>query len=60
MRIKDRLIYASVMAFVIFFLGQFVFAAGSLLINLLFAIAMGAFAFLMVTLAIRISGRNKR
>ncbi|MEM7188005.1 MAG: hypothetical protein AAF439_00205 [Pseudomonadota bacterium] len=60
MTVKDRITYACVMALVIFILGQFVFAAGSLMVNLLFALAMGAFAYLAVTVATRIGGRNNR
>jgi len=57
---RQRLIYAAVMTFVIFFLGEFVFGAGTLLINIVFAVGMGVFAYIAVTVAGRISGRNKR
>lgn len=59
MTLRDRLIYAAVVAFVVFFLGEFVFGAGTLLINVVYGIAMGGFAFIGATLAARFSGRGK-
>ena len=43
-----------------FFIGHFVLAVGSLLINLIFAIAMGAFAVLAFSLMVRIADRGKK
>lgn len=57
---RERIIYGAVVALVVFFVGHVVLKAGSLLVDLFFAIAMGLFAILAVTLAARISGRNKR
>jgi hypothetical protein len=58
--VRQRLIYGATVAFVVFFLGEFVFGAGTLLINIVFGLAMGAFAILAVTLAARIAARKKR
>lgn len=58
MSMGQRIIYGAVMAAAIFFVGQFVLAAGSLLINLIFAVAMGVFAIAAVTVAMRMSGRK--
>ena len=55
---NQRLIYGAVMALVVFFVGEFVLGAGTFLINVIFAIAMGAFAVVAVTLAARIAGRK--
>ncbi|MEO1492953.1 MAG: hypothetical protein AAFV19_12445 [Pseudomonadota bacterium] len=60
MTLRQRLIYGAMVTFVVFFLGEFVFGAGTLLINLGFGIAMGAFAIVMVTLAARIAARKRR
>ena len=58
MTLRQRLIYGATVAFVVFFLGEFVFGAGTFAINVLFGIAMGAFAVVAVTLAARFSGRR--
>ena len=60
MTFQQRIIYGLVMAAAVFFVGHIVLAVGSLLINLVFAIAMGAFAVVAVTLALRMSGGGKR
>ncbi|MFK7943506.1 MAG: hypothetical protein AB8B85_11415 [Paracoccaceae bacterium] len=57
---NQRLIYGAVMAFVVFFVGEFVLGAGTLAINIVFAAAMGLFAMLAVTLATRFSERGKK
>lgn len=60
MTLRQRLIYGATVAFVVFFLGEFVFGAGTFAINVGFGLAMGAFAVLAVTLAVRIADRKKR
>jgi hypothetical protein len=60
MTVRQRLIYGTTVAFVVFFLGEFVFGAGTLLINIVFGLAMGVFAIVAVTLAARIAARKKR
>ncbi|MEM1151999.1 MAG: hypothetical protein AAGI03_15865 [Pseudomonadota bacterium] len=60
MPLKDRIIYGVVMAIVVFALAQFVLSVGSLVLNVLFAIAMGLFAILAVSIATRIGGKYKR
>lgn len=60
MSTRDKLIYCAVVAVVVFFVGQLILAVGSLLINVLFALAMGVFAFVMVTVAMRMGGRRKK
>ena len=55
---NQRLIYGAVMAFVVFFVGEFVLGAGTFAINVIFGIAMGAFAVVAVTLAARIAGKK--
>ncbi|MEL7470780.1 MAG: hypothetical protein AAFN27_20180 [Pseudomonadota bacterium] len=59
MKMRERLIYGAIVAFVVFFLGEFVFSAGTLTINTLFGLAMGAFAMIAVSLAAKVSNRNK-
>ncbi|MEL6998783.1 MAG: hypothetical protein AAFP68_11035 [Pseudomonadota bacterium] len=59
MTLRDRIIYGAIVAFVVFFLGEFVFGAGTLTINILFGLAMGAFAVIAVSLAAKVSNRNK-
>ncbi|MGD1923671.1 MAG: hypothetical protein ACFB03_05720 [Paracoccaceae bacterium] len=59
MKMRERLIYGAIVAFVVFFLGEFVFGAGTLLINILFGLAMGVFAVIAVSLAAKVSNRNK-
>lgn len=59
MTLRERLIYGSVVAGVVFFLGQFVIGAGTLAINLVFGLAMGVFAMIMVTLAAKYTRRGK-
>jgi uncharacterized membrane protein len=58
MNSRQKLIYGAVMALVVFFTGQIVLQVGSLVINIVFALLMGAFAILAVTVAARIAGRN--
>ncbi len=58
MTLGPRIIYGAVLAAAIFFVGQFVLAAGSFLINLVFAIVMGAVAIAAITVAMRMSGRK--
>ena len=57
---KQRIIYGLVMALAVFFVGHVVLAVGSLLINLIFAIAMGVFAIFAVSVATKLAGKNKR
>ena len=57
---RERIIYGAIVALVVFFVGHIVLAVGSLLVNVLFAILMGAFAILAVSIATRISGKHKR
>ena len=59
MTLQQKLIYGAVMALAIFFVGQVVLSVGSLLLNLIFAIAMGVFAIIAVSVAARIGGRGK-
>lgn len=56
---RQKLIYGVVLALVVFFIGQFVLHVGTLMINIVFAIAMGAFAYFAVTVATRYAGRDK-
>jgi hypothetical protein len=60
MTLRQKLIYGAVMAVAVFFVGQVVLAVGSLLINLVFAIAMGAFAILAVSFATSMANKGKR
>ncbi len=60
MTMQQKLIYGAIMALAIFFVGHIVLAVGSLLINIVFSIAMGLFAILAVTVAFRFAGRRKR
>ena len=60
MTLRERIIYGAVVAVVVFFVGHIVLAAGSLLVDLVFAIAMGLFAILAVTIVTRITGKHKR
>lgn len=60
MTLRQKLIYGAVMAVAVFFVGQVVLAVGSLLVNLIFAVAMGAFAFVAVTFATRLSKNGRR
>lgn len=57
---RDRIIYALVMGVVIFGLGEFVFGAGTLLINAVFGVAMGVFSYFAVGLATGRSDRTKK
>ncbi|MEM9062057.1 MAG: hypothetical protein AAGD13_16470 [Pseudomonadota bacterium] len=59
MKMRDRLIYGAVVAFVVFFLGEYVFGAGTLTINIVFAVAVGIFAVIAVSIAAKVSNRNK-
>lgn len=59
MTLQQRIIYGLVMAAAVFFVGQFVLSVGTLLINILFALAMGVFAIFMVTLAAKFSNRGR-
>ena len=59
MTLQQRLIYGLVMAAVVFFVGQIVLSVGTLLINIVFALAMGVFAIFLVTLAAKFSKRGK-
>lgn len=60
MNLRERIVYGAVVAFVVFFVGHVVLGAGSLLVDIIFAIAMGFFAILAVSIAARISGKHKR
>lgn len=60
MTFKQRLIYGALMAVVVFVLGQFVLAVGSFLLNIVFAIAMGLFAIVAVSIATGMAGRRKK
>ena len=51
MTMNQRLIYGALMAVVVLFVGQFVLAVGSFLLNVVFAIAMGVFAIIAVSIA---------
>lgn len=59
MTLPQRIIYGLVMAVAVFAVGQFVLGVGTLIINILFALAMGAFAIFMVTLAAKFSKRGE-
>ena len=59
MTLQQRIIYGLVMAAAVLFLGQFVLSVGSLLINIVFALAMGVFAIFLVTLATKFSKRGR-
>ncbi|MEM7423166.1 MAG: hypothetical protein AAF334_05545 [Pseudomonadota bacterium] len=59
MDLRQRLTYGGVVAFVVFFLGEYVFGAGTFTINLVFGFAMGVFAVIAVSLAARFTGRGK-
>ena len=56
---RQKLIYGAVMALAVFFVGHIVLSVGTLLLNIIFALAMGLFAVLAVTVAFRIAGRRK-
>ncbi len=60
MSLGQRVIYGAVMALAVFFVGQVVLSVGTLIMNLVFALAMGAFAIIAVTVATRMAGRKKR
>lgn len=60
MTMNQRLIYGALMAVVVFFVGQFVLAVGSFLLNVVFAIAMGVFAIIAVSIATGMAGRRKK
>ncbi len=60
MTFKQRLIYGALMAVVVFVLGQFVLTVGSFLLNIVFAIAMGLFAIVAVSIATGMAGRRKK
>ncbi|MEM7059421.1 MAG: hypothetical protein AAF557_17695 [Pseudomonadota bacterium] len=60
MTLRERIIYGAVVALAVFFVGHIVLGAGSLLVDLVFAIAMGFFAILAVTIAARVAGKRKR
>ena len=60
MTLQQRIIYGAVMALVVFFVGHIVLAVGSLLLNIIFAIAMGLFAIFAVSIATKIGGNRKR
>lgn len=59
MTLKQRFMYGFVMAVAVFFIGEFVLGAGTLVVNIVFALAMGMFAIIMVTLAAKLTGRQK-
>ena len=60
MTFKQRLIYGALMAVVVFVLGQFVLTVGSFLLNIVFAVAMGVFAIVAVSIATGMAGRRKK
>ena len=60
MTLREKLVYGAVVAVVAFLLGQFVFKAGTVRINFVFAIAMGIFAMVAVTVATRMGGGGKK
>lgn len=60
MTFRQKLIYGAVMALVVFFVGQVVLAVGSLVVNLIFAIAMGVFAIIAVSVAAGIANKGRR
>ena len=57
MSLRQRLIYGAVMAAAVFFVGIALQVGGSVWVNLAFALAMGAFAVLAVSVAGRIGKR---
>ena len=59
MTLPQRIIYGLVMAAAVFAVGQFVLSVGTLMINILFALAMGIFAIFMVSLAAKFSSRGR-
>ena len=59
MTLPQRIIYGVVMAAAVFAVGQFVLGVGTLILNILFALAMGVFAIFMVTLAAKFSNRGR-
>ena len=60
MTLRERIIYGAVMAAAVFFVGHLVLAVGSLIVNLVFAVAMGLFAIFAVSVAMRMAGKHKR
>ena len=60
MTFQQKLIYGAVMALAVFFVGHVVLAVGSLLINLLFAVIMGAFAVIAFSLLAHLADRGKK
>lgn len=60
MNLQQRIIYGAVMAAAIFFVGHVVLAVGSLVVNLLFAVIMGAFAVLAFSILAHIADRSKK
>ena len=59
MTVRERIIYGAVVAAVVFLLGEFVLGAGTLVVNVVFGLAMGIFAMVMVTLAAKFTRRGK-
>ncbi len=59
MTLRERIIYGAVVAAVVFLLGEFVLGAGTLVVNVVFGLAMGIFAMVMVTLAAKFTRRGK-
>lgn len=59
MTLRERIIYGAVVAAVVFLLGEFVLGAGTLVVNVVFGLAMGIFAMIMVTLAAKFTRRGK-
>ena len=59
MTLRERIIYGAVVAAVVFVLGEFVLGAGTLAVNVVFAVAMGVFAIILVTLGARLTRRGK-
>lgn len=58
MTLQQKIIYGLCMALAVFFVGHVVLAVGSLLINLIFAVAMGVFAVVAITVAMGIARKR--
>ena len=59
MTLRERFVYGAVVAAVVFALGEFVLGAGTLAVNVVFAVVMGVFAIILVTLGARLTRRGK-
>ena len=57
---RQRLLYGVLVALAVFFAGAVLGVGGALWVNAIFALAMGGFAVVAVTVAARMAGRGER